>query len=98
MIGALQELITNSIKHGNATAIIMMININRSNIHIIVQDNGAGIEDTKNLNELLASGFGIRKIKDYLLSIGGTLNMENQEGMMVTLKIPIKTGDKSEEN
>lgn len=95
-IGALQELVTNSIKHGNATAIIVMINIDRSSISMIVQDNGAGIESMENSEGLLASGFGIRKIRDYLVSIGGTLNMENQEGIMVTLKVPIKAGDKSE--
>lgn len=95
-IGALQELVTNSIKHGNATAIIVMININGSIIRMIVQDNGTGIESMENSEGLLASGFGIRKIKDYLVSIGGTLNMENQEGMMVTLIMPIKAGDKSE--
>lgn len=95
-IGALQELVTNSIKHGNATAIIVMINIDESSICMVVQDNGTGIENMDNLNELLSAGFGIRKIKDYLISIGGTLNMENQEGMVVTLKMPIKVGDKSE--
>ena len=95
-IGALQELVTNSIKHGNATAIIVMINIDGSSIRMVVQDNGTGIENMENLKELLDFGFGIRKIKDYLISIGGTLNMENQEGMVVTLKMPIKAGDKSE--
>ncbi|BCZ45598.1 two-component sensor histidine kinase [Clostridium gelidum] len=95
-IGALQELVTNSIKHGNATAIIVMINIDGSDIRMVVQDNGTGIENMENLNGLLASGFGIRKIRDYLISIGGTLNIENQEGMVVTLKMPIKAGDKSE--
>jgi signal transduction histidine kinase len=95
-IGALQELVTNSIKHGNATAIIVMINIDENNISMIVQDNGTGIKSIENSEVLLASGFGIRKIRDYLVSIGGTLNMENQEGMMVTLKMPIKAGDKSE--
>ena len=95
-IGALHELVTNSIKHGNATAIIVMINIDGSSISMIVQDNGSGIESMENSKELLASGFGIRKIRDYLISIGGTLNMENQEGLVVTLKMPIKVGDKSE--
>jgi signal transduction histidine kinase len=94
--GALQELVTNSIKHGNATAIIVMINIDGSDIRMVVQDNGTGIENMENLNELLANGFGIRKIKEYLISVGGTLKMENQEGMLVTLKMPIKAGDKSE--
>ena len=94
--GALQELVTNSIKHGNATAIIVMINIDGSDISMVVQDNGTGIENMGNLNELLANGFGIRKIKEYLISVGGTLKMENQEGMLVTLKMPIKAGDKSE--
>jgi len=95
-IGALQELVTNSIKHGKATAIIMMINIDGNSIRMVVQDNGTGIDNMENFNELLASGFGIRKIKDYLISIGGTLNIENQEGMLITLKMPIKAGDKSE--
>jgi signal transduction histidine kinase len=95
-IGALHELVTNSIKHGNATAIIVMINIDGSSISMIVQDNGTGIESMESSKELLSSGFGIRKIRDYLISIGGTLNMENHEGLLITLKMPIKVGDKSE--
>ena len=96
LIGALQELVTNSIKHGNATAIIVIINLDMSNINIIVQDNGTGIENMRNYEELLDSGFGIKKIRNYLISIGGILKIENQEGMLVTLKIPTRAGDKNE--
>ncbi|EKQ55472.1 MULTISPECIES: histidine kinase [unclassified Clostridium] len=96
LIGALQELVTNSVKHGNATAIIVIIDIDRHNINIIVQDNGTGIESMGNYKELLDSGFGIKKIRNYLVSIGGNLKIENQEGMLVTLKIPTRTGDKNE--
>ena len=96
LIGALQELVTNSIKHGNATAIIVIINLDMSNINIIVQDNGTGIENMRNYEELLDSGFGIKKIRNYLISIGGILKIENQEGILVTLKIPTRAGDKNE--
>lgn len=96
LIGALQELVTNSVKHGNATAIIVILNVDRSNINILVQDNGTGIEGMENYEELLDSGFGIKKIRNYLISIGGTFKIENQEGMLVTLKIPTRAGDKNE--
>ena len=96
LIGALQELVTNSIKHGNATAIIVIISIDVNCIRMVIQDNGTGIENMENCEELLAYGFGMRKIRDYLVSIGGNLNIENQEGLFVTLKMPIKAGDKSE--
>ena len=96
LIGALQELVTNSIKHGNATAIIVIINVDMSSINIIVQDNGTGIENMRNYEELLDSGFGIKKIRNYLISIGGILKIENQEGILVTLKIPTRAGDKNE--
>ncbi|CUU49628.1 sensor histidine kinase [Clostridium beijerinckii] len=93
LIGALQELVTNSVKHGNATAIIVIINVDRNNINIIVQDNGTGIESMRNYEELLDSGFGIKKIRNYLFSIGGILKIENQEGLLVMLKIPTRAGD-----
>jgi len=96
LIGGLQELVTNSVKHGNATAIITIINIDINNINIIVQDNGTGIESMRNYEELLDSGFGMKKIRNYLISIGGILKIENQEGLLVTLKIPIRAGDKNE--
>ncbi|WP_238900189.1 histidine kinase [Clostridium sp. YIM B02500] len=96
LIGALQELVTNSVKHGNATAIIVIINVDRNNINIIVQDNGTGIESMRNYEELLDSGFGIRKIRNYLISIGGILKIENQEGLLVMIKIPTRAGDKNE--
>lgn len=96
VIGALQELITNSIKHGNATAIIVILNVDKNNIDIIVQDNGTGIESMGDYDELLDAGFGIKKIRNYLISIGGTLKIENHEGMLVILKIPTRAGDKNE--
>ena len=96
LIGALQEMITNSIKHGNATAIIVMINVGLNNINMIVQDNGTGIESMGSYEELLDAGFGIKKIREYLISIGGTLKIENQEGLLVMIKIPTRAGDKNE--
>ncbi|WP_297428173.1 histidine kinase [Clostridium sp.] len=61
LIGALKELVTNSVKHGNATAIIVIIDVDRNNINIVVQDNGTGMESVGNYEELLDSGFGIKK-------------------------------------
>ena len=50
----------------------------------------------RNYEELLDSGFGIKKIRNYLISIGGILKIENQEGLLVMLKIPTRAGDRNE--
>ncbi|QAA32221.1 sensor histidine kinase [Clostridium manihotivorum] len=96
LVGALQELVTNSVKHGKATAIIVVIEIDINNINIIIQDNGTGIENIRDCQELLDNGFGIRKIGNYLISIGGALKLKNQEGLLVEMKVPIRAGGENE--
>ena len=88
LYGALQECLTNSVRHGHATEIRVALLAERSGLTLTVQDNGSGAGESQ--DELLASpkGFGLQKMESYLAKAGGTLRTENRNGFRVELTLP----------
>ena len=81
-----QELINNVIKHSKADKVNVQLLNTASNIILIVEDNGKGI-DTQN-----GSGIGLMNISSRLDTINGKVNYEPspESGTLATIKIPIQ--------
>ena len=86
----IQELINNAIKHADASSIKIMIRQVKSQLQIIVKDNGKGMapEDRVQLQ-----GIGLRSIKNQLKLLGGYMHIESvlNKGTTVKVVIPLKT-------
>ncbi|WP_299221672.1 ATP-binding protein [uncultured Aquimarina sp.] len=82
----IQELITNTLKHAEASDIkIEMKNQNQALI-IVYEDNGKGL-DQKQLQ--YRKGLGLKNIESRLSVLSGTISfLEEKSGMKVQLKIP----------
>lgn len=81
----LQELISNSLKHSNATHIFIELNCNNNLYTVLYKDNGTGFSKTKNQN-----GFGLHNIESRVLAINGDLQFKDSEsGVFYTIKIPL---------
>ncbi|MEK4228414.1 sensor histidine kinase [Solibacillus sp. FSL H8-0538] len=81
-----QECVTNALKHGKPTEISVKIEWLRSDINIVVKDNGAGF-DKNNTKE---QSFGIIGMTERVELLNGTIDITTSvgKGTIVMFKIP----------
>lgn len=79
-----QELLKNTIEHSKAKEVIVQISKYGQRIHLIVEDNGIGFEESK-----IQSGLGLNNIKNRLSYLNGKLEIESYPNRGTTLNIVI---------
>ncbi len=80
----IKETLNNALKHSKASLITIDIELNHR-LKISIADNGVGI-DLQNLRQF---GNGLKNIGRRMESIGGTLKIENNNGTITTLELPL---------
>ena len=82
----IQELLTNCIKHANATEVIIQFSEYEQVLNIVVEDNGKGFDLDK-----ISYGFGLKNAKKRIDKIGGTMDIDTtiRVGTTITLFIPL---------
>ncbi|WP_179020452.1 tetratricopeptide repeat-containing sensor histidine kinase [Winogradskyella forsetii] len=85
----IQELVTNIIKHANATKGYVHLTNHDENLNIMIEDNGVGF-DPKQIN-LKNDGMGINSIDRRVEHLEGTLTIESEKnkGTTVIIDIPL---------
>lgn len=85
-----QELVTNSIKHANASSIEISFNLRKNHSIILkVSDNGIGIDDELNTRK---DQFGIQNIRFRAETLGATIEIKRLlKGTCSQLNIPLQT-------
>ena len=79
-----KESLNNALKHSKAS--LLTITIETTNhLKIIITDNGVGID----LQKIRQFGNGLKNINRRMESIGGTFTIENSNGTVTTLQLPI---------
>lgn len=81
---SVKESLNNILKHAGATTVIIRINTDEG-LEIVISDNGKGI-DLENLRQF---GNGLKNIARRMESIGGSYRIENKNGTVTTLTLPI---------
>lgn len=81
---SVKESLNNVLKHAGATAVSIDIRTN-DQLLIRISDNGKGI-DMGNLREF---GNGLKNMKRRMESIGGKFSIENKNGTVTTLSLPL---------
>jgi signal transduction histidine kinase len=82
---AIKEVLHNIVKHAAAKHIVISVIFDQQWI-VAIQDDGKGIDLTKQSNRL--GGNGLHNIKKRIESVNGTVTVENNKGTLVTLRIP----------
>ncbi|OPH53480.1 histidine kinase [Paenibacillus ferrarius] len=79
----LQESLTNAVRHGQASDIMVNLHYEEKQIRLEVQDNGLGKED-------LQAGFGVSAMKERASNLQGQVHIYSKpgEGTMVTCVLP----------
>ncbi|GAA4276723.1 tetratricopeptide repeat-containing sensor histidine kinase [Aquimarina mytili] len=80
-----QELITNTIKHANASSVELQLTLSESILNVLFEDNGVGF-DTKHFK----SGIGLENIKNRLQNMSGILSIDSRihRGTIINIEIP----------
>jgi len=86
ILRALQEGLTNGMKHGNSTYFKFDLIENEGYIHFDLEDNGKG-KGSKQTD----IGHGLKFMKDRVEELGGTLSTisKSERGFILSIKIPI---------
>jgi signal transduction histidine kinase len=80
----IKETLNNALKHSQGTEITIDINVTNT-LRIRITDNGKGI-DTQQLRQF---GNGLKNIRRRMENIGGTFSIENNNGTVTTLDLPL---------
>ena len=82
----LRELVTNIIRHANASSVTAVIKQQNGHIVLSVQDNGRGFEKGQH------KGFGIQGIEERIRNLKGTVNVQTGgdfSGTLSEIGLPI---------
>lgn len=89
LIGAVQELLTNGIRHGNANTYQIYLDADTKHIKITVLDNGKSDFSLINQREKINNGFGLKKLDSYVKKCGGTIFFANENGFKTVITLPL---------
>ena len=89
LTGALQEMLTNGVKHGNASEFTVSLLGDTAHIRLEVSDNGRSDFDLQNSRRRIERGFGVRKLISYVEKCGGKTAFFNDNGFKGMVELPI---------
>ena len=82
-----QELLSNAIKHSEATKLSVQINAHENEASIIIEDNGKGFDYDKALKE--GKGMGLTNLNTRVSQLNGQLNIDSVAGRGTTAIIEL---------
>lgn len=82
----IQELVTNTLKHANATTIELQLNCIENNLNILFEDNGIGFDSQKK-----ETGIGFKNINSRLNTMSGSMQIDSMKkrGTIINIEIPL---------
>ena len=83
---ALQEGLTNGIKHGKSTAFVFKLTYEKGFVKFLLQDNGEGTDK-------IVQGFGLAAMEQRVKEAGGISNISSKYGEGCCIKISIPVGE-----
>jgi len=91
---ALRELMLNIVKHSGSKTATIRLERQRNRLQISVSDDGKGI---KNVRGSRAKGFGLFNIRERMIHINGSfdINSSRGKGTTVTIVAPFKLSEKA---
>ena len=91
-----RELLTNVIKHSRATTVSVRLQVNGSEIQILIEDDGVGFDhDVRKEQSRSTNGFGLFSVQERMADLGGRCDILSApgKGCRVILTVPLEKGD-----
>lgn len=89
LTGALEELLTNGVKHGGATHFVVKLSGDSAHLQLEVKDNGRSDFHAETSAGLIQNGFGLKKLTAYAERCGGYTSFQNEDGFRAVVELPI---------
>lgn len=89
LTGAMQELLSNGVRHGDADVFTVTLTADSRNLRLKVADNGKSDFSHKNQLERIENGFGLKKMISYIKKCGGTVSFSNDNGFKAEIEIKL---------
>lgn len=86
---ALQEAVTNVVRHAEAQSIAIILRTVGKQIHMIVEDDGKGFPDAIANGDLGSAHLGLLGIRERLALVDGTLDIESTPGRGTALFVRV---------
>ena len=88
---ALQEGLTNGLRHGKSTAFVFLLDYENENLRFSLQDNGKGAQT-------FVKGFGLTAMEERVKELGGVISLQSvpNEGFNVSITIPVEREENHE--
>lgn len=83
----IQELVSNALKHAQATKLTIQVTCLGDIVNIIVEDNGKGF-DARHYMEL-SEGMGLKSMQERIMSLHGEFEVDSQSGKGTTVIIDL---------
>ncbi|SMC32712.1 tetratricopeptide repeat-containing sensor histidine kinase [Cellulophaga tyrosinoxydans] len=82
----LQELMTNTLKHAEATKVNIHLNLIENELSLLFEDNGKGFNALE-----LVDGIGLGNIKSRIKKLNGTFNIDSSKnrGTVIAMEFPL---------
>lgn len=82
----LQELMTNTLKHANASKVDIHLNLIKNELSLLFEDNGKGFNTLDQID-----GIGLENIKSRIKKLNGALNIDSSlnRGTVIAMEIPM---------
>jgi signal transduction histidine kinase len=77
----IQEALTNAVRHGGATNILVNIIYKHESTEVVISDNGTGCME-------IIKGLGLSGMEERLEIIGGSIRYETKNGFLIHMTIP----------
>ena len=90
LTGAVQELLTNGVRHGGADSFQIMLTGDSGHICLVVKDNGRSSFSEQNCEERIRNGFGLKKLIAYVERCGGKATFTNRNGFRSEITLPLE--------
>lgn len=86
---ALQEALTNVIKHAQASQVWVDLSVEEDTLNLTVQDNGIGFGEE---GEPRSNGIGLAGLRERIMIAGGTLNISStpKRGTILSAQFPLE--------
>lgn len=96
LTGAVQELLTNGVRHGGAGLFVLRLAGDSGHIKLMVSDNGRSDFSEENCYERIQNGFGLKKMISYAKKCGGRVLFVNKNGFYSEITLPLIEEDEHE--
>ena len=78
-----KEVLTNVIKHANATEVSTALSVSDNGLELVIHDNGCGLPVDRHM------GRGLANMTERAKELGGSLKIESGSGTTLTLDVPL---------